>query len=192
MSMMVSFCADRFPTRCLGWDLELNWVSFWGFSFLPFCVPRDLDDPLAFLSLNPDWIKLVFKDQVIIFLTEKLESQNKIALWERISWVALTSAIRANLPALACMPSAISMSPMSSGSSSSTLQVEKTAEAPSTSNSSFASLRISTHWSAGRLNGGGTWSSRSVNCWPSGTGSGSSARISSIRPSIVATGICNR
>ena len=34
MSMMVSFCAVFFPTRCLGWDLELNWVSFWGFSFL--------------------------------------------------------------------------------------------------------------------------------------------------------------
>ena len=53
------------------------------------------------------------------------------------SWVALTSVIRAfraNLPALACMPSAISVLPMSSGSSSSTLQVEKTAEASSTSN----------------------------------------------------------
>ena len=36
MSMMVSFCAVLFPTRCLGWDLELNWVSFWGFSFLLF------------------------------------------------------------------------------------------------------------------------------------------------------------
>ena len=34
MSMMVSFCAVLFPTRCHGWDLELNWVSFWGFSFL--------------------------------------------------------------------------------------------------------------------------------------------------------------
>ena len=34
MSMMVSFCAVLFPTRCLGWDLGLNWVSFWGFSFL--------------------------------------------------------------------------------------------------------------------------------------------------------------
>ena len=34
MSMIVSFCAVLFPTRCLGWDLELNWVSFWGFSFL--------------------------------------------------------------------------------------------------------------------------------------------------------------
>ena len=91
------------------------------------------------------------------------------------SWVALTSvirALRANLPALACMSSAISMSPMSSGSSSSTLQVEKTKEAPSTSNSSLASLRISTHWSAGSLNEGGTWSLRSVNglCGRSGRG----------------------
>ena len=91
------------------------------------------------------------------------------------SWVALTSVIRAfraNLSALACMRSAISMSPMSSGSSSSTLQVEKTAEAPSTSNLSLASLRISIHWSAGSLTEGGTWSSRSVNgrCGRSGRG----------------------
>ena len=35
MSMMV-YCAVLFPTRCLGWDLELNWVSFWGFSYLLF------------------------------------------------------------------------------------------------------------------------------------------------------------
>ena len=34
MSIMVSFCAVLFPTRCLGWDLGLNWVSFWGFSYL--------------------------------------------------------------------------------------------------------------------------------------------------------------
>ena len=34
VSMVMSFCAVLFPTRCLGWDLELNWVSFWGFSFL--------------------------------------------------------------------------------------------------------------------------------------------------------------
>ena len=45
------------------------------------CVPRDLDDPLTLLSLSPDRIKLVFKDPIIIGLTEKLESQNKIALW---------------------------------------------------------------------------------------------------------------
>ena len=34
VSMVMSFCAVLFPTRCLGWDLELNWVSFWEFSFL--------------------------------------------------------------------------------------------------------------------------------------------------------------
>ena len=38
MSMMMTFCAVLFPTRCLGWDLELNWVSFWGFSFLLFSI----------------------------------------------------------------------------------------------------------------------------------------------------------
>ena len=35
MSMM-SFCAVLFPTRWLGRDLGLKWVSFWGFSYLPF------------------------------------------------------------------------------------------------------------------------------------------------------------
>ena len=34
MSMMVSFCAVLFPTRCLGWDFKLNWLSFWGFPCL--------------------------------------------------------------------------------------------------------------------------------------------------------------
>ena len=33
------------------------------------CVPRDLNDPLVLLSLSPDWIKLVFKDPIIIVLT---------------------------------------------------------------------------------------------------------------------------
>ena len=28
MSLMASSCAIRFPTRCLGCDLGLNWVSF--------------------------------------------------------------------------------------------------------------------------------------------------------------------
>ena len=123
------------------------------------------------------------------------------------SWVALTSAIRAssaNLPALACM---LSTSPMSSVSSPSTHHVEKTAAAPSTSNSSLASLSISIHGSkAGSLTGWGTRSSRSVNghygrsgrggggslssasgMVSSRTGLGSySASISSIRSSIVA------
>ena len=35
VSLMASFCAVLFPTRCLGWDLGLNWVSFWGISYLP-------------------------------------------------------------------------------------------------------------------------------------------------------------
>ena len=34
MSLMASFCGVLFPTRCLGWDLELNWVSLWGYSYL--------------------------------------------------------------------------------------------------------------------------------------------------------------
>ena len=39
VSMVMSFCAVLFPTRCLGWDLELNWV-FWGFFFLLFCIGK--------------------------------------------------------------------------------------------------------------------------------------------------------
>ena len=38
MSMMMFFRAVLFPTRCLGWDLGLNWVSFWGFSYLLFVM----------------------------------------------------------------------------------------------------------------------------------------------------------
>ena len=34
ITMMVSICVVLFPTRCLGCDLDFNWVSFWGF-FLP-------------------------------------------------------------------------------------------------------------------------------------------------------------
>ena len=91
---------------------------------------------LILLSLIPDRIKLVFKDPIIIFLTGKLEFQNEHSPSGRAarSLVALSSAIGAfstNLSALACIPSAILMSPMSSGSSPSTLQVEKTAMAPS-------------------------------------------------------------
>ena len=28
MSLMASFCAVLFPTRCLGWGLGFNWVGF--------------------------------------------------------------------------------------------------------------------------------------------------------------------
>ena len=34
MSLIVSFYALLFPTRWLGWDLGLNWVSFWRLSYL--------------------------------------------------------------------------------------------------------------------------------------------------------------
>ena len=45
--MMVSF-----STRCLGWDLELNWVSFWGFSFLLFTKSFILDVNASVLCLG--------------------------------------------------------------------------------------------------------------------------------------------
>ena len=52
-------CACQLPTRCLGWDLELNWVSFWGFSFLLMST-KQLGNPSilwrckAFLSSRND------------------------------------------------------------------------------------------------------------------------------------------
>ena len=72
-------------------------------------------------------------------------------------------ASRVMRPALASMPSVIWMSPMLSWSSASTLHVEKTAETPSTSNSSLALFRISTLGSAGSQTGKGAWVSRSIN-----------------------------
>ena len=51
VSMVVSFCAVLFPTRCLGWYLELNWVSFWGFSFLPIYLTLISD---SFLNTFPN------------------------------------------------------------------------------------------------------------------------------------------
>ena len=36
VSLMASFCAVIFPTRCIEWDLGLYWASFWGFSYLLF------------------------------------------------------------------------------------------------------------------------------------------------------------
>ena len=43
LSLMTSFCAVLFPTRCLGWDLGRNWVSFWGISrllLIQMCMSR--------------------------------------------------------------------------------------------------------------------------------------------------------
>ena len=34
MSILMSFWAVLFPMRCLGWDMGLNWVSSWGFSYI--------------------------------------------------------------------------------------------------------------------------------------------------------------
>ena len=46
------FCAVPFPMRCLGWDLELNWVSFWGFIFL---LLENSCQNIAFLYLRMQW-----------------------------------------------------------------------------------------------------------------------------------------
>ena len=58
MSMTVSFCAVLFPTRYLGWDLDLNWVSFWGFSYLLFLThqwPNIGNKPLIRSIMSQRW-----------------------------------------------------------------------------------------------------------------------------------------
>ena len=42
------FLCCPFPTRCLGWDLGLNWVGFWGISYLLFHALKAC--PLAALN----------------------------------------------------------------------------------------------------------------------------------------------
>ena len=51
VSWVMSFCAVLFPMRCLGWDLELNWVIFWGFSFLLIQMIREEK------STGQKWVK---------------------------------------------------------------------------------------------------------------------------------------
>ena len=48
------------PTRCLGWDLELNWVGFWGFSFLLWCCSLRLCSYFNSLSTKKQRIKFLF------------------------------------------------------------------------------------------------------------------------------------
>ena len=47
VSLMASFCAVLFPTRCLGRDLGLNWVSFEG--FLTYCLILWIQHILSYL-----------------------------------------------------------------------------------------------------------------------------------------------
>ena len=123
------------------------------------------------------------------------------------SRAALASVIRessASRPALAWMPSTISTSPTSSGPSRSTIHVEKTAAAPSTSNSTGVGKHLDPRFVGRDVDRVGARRSRSANarCGRSGRGrSRSSASgigssrmgivscsvsISSMRPSIVA------
>ena len=53
------FCAVLFPTRCLGWDLGLNWVSFWGMSYLLLHSesPYDIKKTIQISDLNFSLIK---------------------------------------------------------------------------------------------------------------------------------------
>ena len=76
MSMMVSFCAVLFPTRCLGWDLELNWVSFWGFSFLLLPYAIIIWSEVIYLDasrnrswdqfLEVSWLALLFNETITV------------------------------------------------------------------------------------------------------------------------------
>ena len=136
------------------------------------CVPRDLDDPLALLSLSPDWIKLVFKDQIIIGLTEKLESQNKIALWESCKKLGSPDV---GHPSVQGQPSGSGMHAVGDLDVTNVKWViffHPPSREDCRGTVNLKPQRISTHWSAGSLTGGGTWSSRSVHglCGRSGRG----------------------
>ena len=61
VSLMASFCAVLFPTRCLGRDLGLNWVSFRGFSYL-LCYFRFFD---GFLASNGSSFRTYFMRPVL-------------------------------------------------------------------------------------------------------------------------------
>ena len=59
----VLFCADLFPTRCLGWDLGLNSVRPWEFSYLLLFVTfvSELRTDL-FVCLDPNGIIFLLPD----------------------------------------------------------------------------------------------------------------------------------
>ena len=89
MSMMVSFCAVLFPTRCLGWDLRLSCVSFWGFSFLLFLACGHFDGkgrgPNSLLVSSFTFILFVF--EVCI----SLPSGHLVPKWRHINIDATSS-----------------------------------------------------------------------------------------------------
>ena len=123
------------------------------------CVPSDLDGPRPFFRSARTGSNLSLRTQSSSAFSWRnfIHRRNSMPPPPHPppgraarSCVTLTSGIRASsasLSTLACMPSAISTSPMSSGSSHSTLHVEKTEAAPSISNLSLASLSISTQGS---------------------------------------------
>ena len=64
MSLIASFCAIFFPTRCLGWDLGLNWVCFWRFSYLPFFISLNYYVWSTFSLIN---IFIAFEGKELIY-----------------------------------------------------------------------------------------------------------------------------
>ena len=86
-SLTVSFCDVLCPTRCLGWYLGLNWVSFWGFSYLFLCGQKwklccfgNYCSLRAQSWLKPsnnwaDEVKWVSKAKVILWLWPKVTHQ---------------------------------------------------------------------------------------------------------------------
>ena len=63
MSLMASFCALLFPTRCLGWDLGRNWFSFWGISYLLWsdCTNAQAELRLIFTNMTTTHTRLIFQ-----------------------------------------------------------------------------------------------------------------------------------
>ena len=132
------------------------------------CVSIDLDDPLALLSLSPD--------PIIIVLREKLDSQNKIALWESCKKLGSPDV---GHPSVQGQPAGSGMHAVGDLDVTNVKWVlfvhhlnREDCRGAINLKLIFDVVKILDPWSAGSLTEEGTWSSRSVNglCGRSGRG----------------------
>ena len=92
MYMMVSFLCCPFPTRCLGWDLDLNLVSFWGFFYLLFNVQpiaRSYGDGTSVLSLIRKTGELGNRSRdpwIGSLACYPLHYRRSYAFWNKVCW----------------------------------------------------------------------------------------------------------
>ena len=75
------FSAVLFPTRCLGWDLGLNWISFWGFSYLLF----HYHPPIVLEWLNFCWKGRQIASHLSIYSKTSM-ARTPLALLPRLFW----------------------------------------------------------------------------------------------------------